>query len=77
VTVLISSPSDSKTSQQKLPVTDLVITDLTGREVLRVPLATTMTTHTITDINVSSLPSGVYTVSVGTTNVRTLMRVAR
>ncbi len=77
VTILIASPSGIRAAQPKPSVTDLVIADLTGREVLRIPIAMSPTTHTIADINVSELPTGVYTVSAGMTNVRAMMHIAR
>ena len=74
---MIASPSGIRAAQPKPSVTDLVIADLTGREVLRIPIAMSPTTHTIADINVSELPTGVYTVSAGMTNVRAMMHIAR
>ncbi|MBL0322383.1 MAG: T9SS type A sorting domain-containing protein [Ignavibacteria bacterium] len=77
VTVLISAGSGGSLAAAESAVSNLVVTDLEGREVLRTPIKLSTAALTIADLNVSTLPVGVYNVSVGTTNTRTLMRIAR
>ncbi|MCX6141184.1 MAG: hypothetical protein NTX15_10225 [Candidatus Kapabacteria bacterium] len=77
VTVLIAASNSGNLAQAEPTITDLIVTDLAGREVLRTMIKLSTTGLSIAGLDVSTLPVGVYSVSVGSSNTRALMRVAR